>query len=1191
LAEEVVMTTHKGSRLESLIERDENLRSRYQIVKEKAIEIIKWSSPPDPSVPEAPPYYTGHGVEHSQRILGILDRLTERLDLQICEAFPLLCSVWLHDIGMFVGRELGEPYETTRKLHHLRTVEYVKQEAEAGRLPLDQWQLPNVLDICRAHRSRVKFDDEPIIPKERPFEDGIRTVRVRLLGSLLRFADACDVHHSRAPEAVFEIHKEFIPRVSKEHWKKHFRVSNVRFNWDKACVEIPVILPEDDVEKQNEQRRIARLVRGELEAELRSVERIFEEYGVSLFHVSIIDYRRGEYIDFSHLDERDTLGWIIRPFVKESSTPDLDLLILQPILAQEEVEQCYIEIPVVKELAQEIEKHNFSRNCLFYSHPRTGKTSMLAYLSAKAQEEGFNVFWFSRQSNVPSGREFIRKLSAKTSLDEGTILVFDDIHEDRQIVTLIGDLRRQKPGVTIWCAGRISEFVDLRDEWDTVGKDFIEREAPGYLDHDSIMLFLDRYRELLDEETEGLILHQENVTAYYLVDVYTQLKRNELAEDTLPPKDIVAQVSIDVKEDNRKTFGGLDEIERLALKIISYLGVSPRVLLERLLQRSDPEKGQGVVESLLSRKIVFPEEKLLLTPRRTKVEAICIFDSFEEFVTEQTYELDTRTVIPGLLLAEAHDCQDELPFALLTLMDKCDSLDDQQREQMKGIVLARKESPVALWVASYLAYEDRDFLLSADSARESTVQVAPETLGFFGAAFSKHENHPQAIIFLEKALEMEPDKPLWLHELAHCYEEMENLESAVEHMEKAADKAPRYLDCLGVLYDKSGRDDQALECYQRAIKDNRDNTKAWNNMAWIYWERGDSDKARECCEAALEIDPEFVWSLRGMADIFYRLRDFEKAKEYCLRALSVEEDNEKTWAMLADSCSELGDYDEAIQALERAVELNPEEARYYYGLGCYHGELDELDKAVFYYNQTVEKDPEYVEAYVNRGAAYYNQRADYGTALKDFQTAILIQPSHALAHVCLGNALWKLGETRKAQREYKIALGLDPGKEPHAHSSAQEILQTVKDRIEQIEQDYSSITEQGEELDAKSLNGLAYNMIMAGLFDGAAEVLEIGLEKDPNYSYLYATKGLLYFRQGDIDQGRELYEQAISMSPDDLALRRKFHYEHGMALRIQGRFDEAIEELECALNIASDYVLDEQIEVETWKAERRDDSE
>jgi tetratricopeptide (TPR) repeat protein len=918
------------------------------------------------------------------------------------------------------------------------------------------------------------------------------------------------------------------------------------------------MLPEDDVEKQNEQRRIARLVREELEAELRSVERIFEEYGVRLFHVDIIDYHRGEYLDFSHFDERDTLGWTISPFAKESLAPDLDVLIFQPILAQEEVEQCYVEIPVVEELAQEIEKQDFSGNYLFYSHPRTGKTSMLAYLSAKAQEKGFSVFWFSRQSNVPSSQELIRKLSAKTSLDEGTILVFDDIHVDKQILTLIGDLRREKPGVTIWCASRISEFVDLRDKWDKIGKDFIEREVPGYLDYDSVMLFLDRYRELLDEEAKELILHQENVTAYYLVDVYTRLKTNELAEEKPPPKDIVAQVSIDVKEDNRKTFGGLDDIERLALKIVSYLYVTPRVLLERLLQRSDPEKGKGVVESLLVRRIVFPAERLLLTPRRTEVEAICIFDSFGEFVIEQMYDLDMRTVIPGLLLAEARDCQDELPFALLALRGKYDSLDDQHREQVKGIVLARKENPVALWVASYLAEKDEDLLQLADYACEPTVRVAPETLALFGRASAKRENHPQAILLLERALEMKPGQSAWLHTLAHSCEEEGDLESALEYMEKATEKDPRYLDCLATLYGHSGREDQELEYYQKAIGYDHANPRAWNNMGWIYWQRGDLNKARECCETALEIDPEFVWSLKNMAHVSRELGDFEKAKLYSLGALSVEEDDDGTWVLLARSYAELGKHREAIKALERAVELNSENARHYYHLGLCYGELDEFDKEIFYYSQAIEKDPEYVEAYVNRGAAYHNHREDYGAALKDFETAMSIRPSHVLAHVNLGKALSALGEIKKAQREYEVAFELDPS---------------------------------GEELDAESLNVIAYDMIIAGRFDEAAEVLEIGLKKAPNFSYLYATKGLLYFRQGDVDRGRELYEQAISMSPDDLALRRKFHYERGRALRIQGRFDEAIEELERALNTASDYVPDEQVEAEILKAERRDGSE
>ena len=102
------------SRLESSVQIDEKLYSKYCLIKEKASEIIKWSPPVDFSAPDVPPYYTDHGIEHSQRILSILDRLTNNITLEIYEIFPLICSVWLHDIGMFVGREPGESYDDTR---------------------------------------------------------------------------------------------------------------------------------------------------------------------------------------------------------------------------------------------------------------------------------------------------------------------------------------------------------------------------------------------------------------------------------------------------------------------------------------------------------------------------------------------------------------------------------------------------------------------------------------------------------------------------------------------------------------------------------------------------------------------------------------------------------------------------------------------------------------------------------------------------------------------------------------------------------------------------------------------------------------------------------------------------------------------------------------------------------------------
>ena len=365
---------------------------------------------------------------------------------------------------------------------------------------------------------------------------------------------------------------------------------------------------------------------------------------------------------------------------------------------------------------------------------------------------------------------------------------------------------------------------------------------------------------------------------------------------------------------------------------------------------------------------------------------------------------------------------------------------------MRAIIKAQKQNPVALWVAGYLADEDQNLLELADHALEPTVQIESATLSFFGHAFSQHGEHTRATTFLERALEIEPNQALWLHEVAHSYQALGNLELALERMKEAADNDPHYLACLGDVFFQLGKKDEALESSHKAIEYDYNNAKAWNNAAGIYHERGNLSKAYEYYETALKIDAEFIWSLRGLAVICVCLGEFEKAIELFLRVLSIEKDDDETWSWLAHCYDELGKYQEAIQALEQAAGLNPEEADYYYHLGLFWDKLDEFDKTVFYYSQAIDKKPELVEAYVNRGAAYFNERADYTTALKNFETAISIQPSHSLAHVCLGNALRELGELERAQKEYQIALELDPGKEPQAHIHAREGLESLKAR-------------------------------------------------------------------------------------------------------------------------------------------------
>ena len=127
-------------------------------------------------------------------------------------------------------------------------------------------------------------------------------------------------------------------------------------------------------------------------------------------------------------------------------------------------------------------------------------------------------------------------------------------------------------------------------------------------------------------------MKKQHVTSYYLVDIYRQLKENSLSVNKLSAREIVSQIALDVKEDNKKSFNSLNEMERMALKIISFLNATPKILLESLLNKIDSKKNIGVMDSLLKRRIVFPSIGNLTTYRKVSIEMINIFDSFKEFV-------------------------------------------------------------------------------------------------------------------------------------------------------------------------------------------------------------------------------------------------------------------------------------------------------------------------------------------------------------------------------------------------------------------------------------------------------------------------------------------------------------------------------------------------------------------------------
>ena len=242
-------------------------------------------------------YYTLHGLDHSNYVITILEKLINGLNshdnLNETEIFCLLSAAFLHDVGMQckypndveraaqISDTKKRPYtfqDLIRDEHHKRSGSYIKNNSK--NLKLDPIEAECIRLISEGHRKTKleseEYNDQPI---------GLNRVRVRLLSALLRLADELDITYERAPETLFDILKSDIPNYSRIQWLKHYYTSGILINTQqetngkkKTSLEIHCQYPDEDVGRKITEVLISKPI----EETLNEVRIILLEYGLNL---------------------------------------------------------------------------------------------------------------------------------------------------------------------------------------------------------------------------------------------------------------------------------------------------------------------------------------------------------------------------------------------------------------------------------------------------------------------------------------------------------------------------------------------------------------------------------------------------------------------------------------------------------------------------------------------------------------------------------------------------------------------------------------------------------------------------------------------------------------------------------------------------------------------------------------------
>jgi len=165
--------------------------------------------------------------------------------------------------------------------------------------------------------------------------------------------------------------------------------------------------------------------------------------------------------------------------------------------------------------------------------------------------------------------------------------------------------------------------------------------------------------------------------------------------------------------------------------------------------------------------------------------------------------------------------------------------------------------------------------------------------------------------------------------LAHSLHENGDAQAAARELTLLLERNPKYAPALllcGIILERRGGVERAIECYELAGRLNPNLVDARINLGTLWLRKGDSRRARAEWERAHRANPSNVRVLINLGALELRDGNHGSARRLFERALERSPDSALLWNNLGTLNAGLGLRQEAIEAFERAIELDPSNA-------------------------------------------------------------------------------------------------------------------------------------------------------------------------------------------------------------------------------------------------------------------------
>jgi tetratricopeptide (TPR) repeat protein len=322
------------------------------------------------------------------------------------------------------------------------------------------------------------------------------------------------------------------------------------------------------------------------------------------------------------------------------------------------------------------------------------------------------------------------------------------------------------------------------------------------------------------------------------------------------------------------------------------------------------------------------------------------------------------------------------------------------------------------------------------------------------------------------------------------------------------------------------------------------NTLALYNLATVYTREGDTEAATDALKRAVASDETHFLSHYGLALIYSGAGRFEDAYEAYQQVLR--------WA--PPDTPYHAEAEAKVEAVQKilAEYASKQDARNAFLEGNRLAAEGQTEEALVQFRKAIELDPINPFYHYNAGIMLGDQ-AKYEDAFNEFREALKLKPDHVQSHFRVGLLYFGTGKYQEAAKELRDVIRYGTT-EPEVAEAKKRLAQVLPeaDRLEKsvaylvVGNALSIMGESDRALDAlrraKSLapedlgiiQRLTELLLQADLNDEALEVVNEGLEVDPDDPQLQFYYGQIQGKLGNEEAGINALRKAAELAPDRL---------------------------------------------------------